>query len=58
MVLHFSAYSIRCLLSPFPAVSRRFVIRARASDDILDSRGLLIAMDHVCDGFTHGVGAV
>ena len=37
MVLHISAYSIRCLLSPFPAISR-------IGDDILDLCGLLIAL--------------
>ena len=35
---------IRCLLSPFPAISRRFVISARVGDDILDLCGLLIAL--------------
>ena len=44
MVLHISAYSIRCLLSPFPAIYRRFVIRARIGDDILDLCGLLIGL--------------
>ena len=44
MVLHISAYFIRCLLSPFPAISRRVVIRARVGDDILDICGLLIAL--------------
>ena len=44
MVLHISAYSIRCLLSPFPAISRCFVIRARIGDDILDLCGLVIAL--------------
>ena len=44
MVLHISAYSIRCLLSPCPAISRRFVIRARVGDDILDFCGLLVAL--------------
>ena len=44
MVLHISAYCIRCLSSPFPTISRRFVIRARVVDDILDSCGLLIAL--------------
>ena len=39
-----SAYSIGCLLSPFPAISRRFVIRARVGDDIHDLCGLLIAL--------------
>ena len=37
-------YSIRCLLSPFPAICRRFVIRTRVSDDILDLCGVLIAL--------------
>ena len=32
------------LLSPFPAIFRRFVIRARVGNDILDFRGLLIAL--------------
>ena len=44
MVLHISAYCIRCLLSPFTALSRRVVIRARFSDVILDLCGLLIAL--------------
>ena len=44
MVLHISAYSIRCLLSSFPAISRRFVIRALVGEDILDFFGLLIAL--------------
>ena len=44
MVLHISAYSIRYLMSPFPAISHRFVIRARVGDDILDLCGLLIAL--------------
>ena len=44
MVLRISAYSVRCLVSPFPAISRRFVIRARVGDDMLDLCGLLIAL--------------
>ena len=44
MVLHISAYSIICLLSPFPAISRRFVIRTRVGDDILELCGLLIVL--------------
>ena len=44
MVLHISAYSIRCLSSPFPTISRRYVIRALGGDDILDFCGLLIAL--------------
>ena len=44
MVLHISAYSIHCLLSPFPAISRHFFIRTRVCDDILDFCGLLIAL--------------
>ena len=43
MVLHMSAYSVRCLLSLFPAIFHRFVFRARVGDDILDLCGLLIA---------------
>ena len=41
IVLHISAYSIFCLLSPFPAISRRFVIRARVGNDIIDFCGLV-----------------
>ena len=44
MVLHISVYSIRCLSSPFSTISRRFVIRARVGDDILDFSGLLIVL--------------
>ena len=44
MVLHISAYSIRCLSSPFCTVFRRDVIRARVNDEILDLSGLLIAL--------------
>ena len=44
IVLHISAYSIHCLSSPFSTISRRFVIRARVGDDILDFRGLLTAV--------------
>ena len=44
MVLHISAYSTRCLLSPFSAISRRFITRARVGDDIIDLCGLLIAL--------------
>ena len=44
MVLHISAYSIRCFLSPFPAIYRPFFIRARVVDDILDWCGFLIAL--------------
>ena len=44
MVLHISAYSIRCLLSPFSAISRHFVIRARVGDDLLDFCGLINAL--------------
>ena len=66
MVLHISAFSIRCLSSPFSTISCRFVIRVRVGDDILDFSGLLIALatldalwsDHVCDGFAHGVDIV
>ena len=41
-VLHISAYSVRCLLSPFSAIFRRFVIKARVGDDVLDLYGLLL----------------
>jgi len=44
MVLDISAYSIRCLSSPFSAISRRFVIRAIVGDAILGLCGLLIAL--------------
>ena len=44
MVFHISAYSISCLLSQFPAISRRFVIKTRVVDDIFDFFGLLIAL--------------
>ena len=44
MVFHMSTYSIRCLSSPFSIISRRFVIRTRVGDDILDFSGLLIAL--------------
>ena len=36
MVLHISAYSVRCISSPFSTISRRFITRARVGDDILD----------------------
>ena len=44
MVLHISAYSLRYLLSRFPAISRRFVIKVRVVDDIPHLCGLLIAL--------------
>ena len=44
MVLHISAYSIRCLSLPFSTISRRFVIRARVGDDILTFSGLVITL--------------
>ena len=44
MVLCISAYSVRCLSSPFSIISRRFIIRARVDDDILDFSGLLIGL--------------
>ena len=44
LVLHISVYSIRCLLSPFPAISSRFVIRDRVGADILDLCGIVIAL--------------
>ena len=44
MDLHISAYSIRCLSSPVSTISRRFVIRVRVDDDILDFSGLLTAL--------------
>ena len=44
MVLHISVYSIRCLSSPFSTISRRFIIRARVGDDIIEFSGLLIVL--------------
>ena len=44
IVLHISAYSIRCLLSPFSAISHHFGIKACVDDDILDFCGLFIAL--------------
>ena len=43
MVLHMSTCPNRCLSSPFSISSRRFVIRARVGDDILEFIGVLIA---------------
>ena len=43
MVLY-DAYYIRCLFSSFSAISRRFIIRARVGDDILDFCGLFISL--------------
>ena len=51
IVLHFSAYSMRCLMSPFPAISRRLVIRARIGDNILHLCALIIvlaSLDALC----------
>ena len=42
--MHISGYSIQCLLSPFPAISRRFFISARVGDDIHDLCALLIVL--------------
>ena len=44
MVLHISAYSIRCLSSLFPTISRRFVIRSLVGKAVLNFKGLLIAL--------------
>ena len=44
VVLHIFVYSIHCLSLPFSTISRRFVIRARVGDDILNLCGLLIAL--------------
>ena len=44
MVWYISAYCIRCLVSPFTASSRRFVIRAGVGDDILDFYCLVIVL--------------
>ena len=44
MVLHISAYSIRCLSSPFSTISRWLVSRARVVDDILNFSGLLTVL--------------
>ena len=51
MVLHIFAYCIRCLVSQFLAISRRFVIRARDGDDNLELCVLLIdlaTLDTLC----------
>ena len=57
-----SAYSICCLSSSFPTVSRRFVIMARVGDDILDLSSLLIVLaniDALCwIIYAHGVYVV
>ena len=39
-----SVYSIHCLSPPFSTISRRFIIRARVGEDILNFSGLLIAL--------------
>ena len=44
MVFHISAYYIRCLLSQFCTISRRFVFTARDGDDSLNFSGLLVAL--------------
>ena len=43
-VVHISACSIRCLLSPFPVIPRCFIIKAQVGDDIPTFSGLLIAL--------------
>ena len=43
-VLHISAYSILCLLSPYFTIPRLFDFRARVGDGILDLCGLIIAL--------------
>ena len=64
MVLHNSVYSIRGLLTPFPAISRGFVIRSGMWLVMISSIYVafylseLLLLDHVCDVFTHGVGVV
>ena len=58
IVLHISAYSIRCLSSTAATCSRGFVIKARVDDDILDVSGLLIALSNVWDGFCLGIDVV
>ena len=44
IALHISACSIRCLLSPFSAISRGFVIRACVGDDILDFTYVMVSL--------------
>ena len=56
MVLHISAYRIRCLLSLFSAISCRLVIRACVGDDILDLCGLLTVLATL-DFLTRFVGS-
>ena len=63
MVFFISAYSIRCLLPPFPPHFSSFRdLGARVGDDILDFHGLLIVfvtlLDRVCDSFAQGVDVV
>ena len=43
MVLHISAFSLLLSL-PFPAISRRFVVRTHVGDDIIDLSGLVIVL--------------
>ena len=47
IVLYISAYSILCLSSLFPSISRRCVIRARVGDDNLDFSALA-TLDALC----------
>ena len=42
--VHITIFLIRCLSSSFCIVSRRFFVRARVGDDILNFSGLLIAL--------------
>ena len=44
MVLHISAYSIRCLSSPFSTIFLRFIVRTRVGDDFNDFSDLLITL--------------
>ena len=44
MILHITAYSIRCLSLPFPTIFLPFFTRALVGDNILDFSGMLIVV--------------
>ena len=62
IVLHISAYSVRCFVWQFSTISRDFLNRFRVGDNILHFSVLLIALAtllcHVCDAFAHGIDVV
>ena len=53
MVLHISAYSICCLLSPVPP----FLVVSSSGFVLVLILSISVAC-YVCDGFAHGVDAV